>query len=294
MAVENRRPGHAGTPVSDGGDVMAAFFTCENGRYIPGRKSLSAWSATQLSGTVVCGLLAHGLETCSPGIEFVPARFAVDMFSPVLDEPIELRSAVVGDGNRIRVADAHIVQRNQVRARATAQFLIASAEPPGEIWRPIHDMPVPDARLDHADGSMPLFKSGAGEWTHSFTSGLNSHRKTVWNNIPPLVDGMPITTFERSAVVADFTNLVCNWGTAGVGYINTDVTMTLSRLPEGPELGLHAWDNVSANGIAVGTASLYDRTGPLGTCTITALSNARRQVDVAVAGEAQPATAGMI
>lgn len=54
------------------------------------------------------------------------------------------------------------------------------------------------------------------------------------------------------------------------------------------------WDNVSANGIAVGTASLYDRTGPLGTCTITALSNARRQVDVAVAGEAQPATAGMI
>lgn len=273
---------------------MAAFFTCENGRYIPGRKSLSAWSATQLSGTVVCGLLAHGLETCSPGTEFVPARFTVDMFSPVLDEPIELRSAVVRDGNRIRVADAHIVQRSRVRARATAQFLIASAEPPGEIWRPIHDMPVPDARLDHADGSMPLFKSGAGEWTHSFTSGLNSHRKTVWNNIPPLVDGVPITAFERSAVVADFTNLVCNWGTAGVGYINTDVTMTLSRLPEGPELGLHAWDNVSANGIAVGTASLYDRTGPLGTCTITALSNARRQVDVAVAGEAQPATAGMI
>ncbi|WP_260395829.1 hypothetical protein [Rhodococcus sp. KBW08] len=74
---------------------MAAFFTCENGRYIPGRKSLSAGSATQLSGTVVCGLLAHGLETCSPGTEFVPARFTVDMFSPVLDEPIELRSAVV-------------------------------------------------------------------------------------------------------------------------------------------------------------------------------------------------------
>lgn len=176
---------------------MAAFFTCENGRYIPGCKSLSAWSATQLSGTVVCGLLAHGLETCSPGTEFVPARFAVDMFSPVLDEPIELRSAVVRDGNRIRVADAHIVQRN--RARAAAQFLIASAEPPGEIWRPIHDMPVPDVRLDHADGSMPLFKSGAGEWTHSFTSGLNSHRKTVWNNIPPLVDGMPITGHHGGA-----------------------------------------------------------------------------------------------
>lgn len=273
---------------------MAAFFTCENGRYFPARKSLSAWSPTQLSGTVVCGLLAHALETHSPGPEFVPARFTVDMFSPVLDEPIELRSMVVRDGNRIRVADAEIIQRSSVRARATAQYLIASTDPPGEIWRPTQDLPIPDVRLDHPDGSMPLFKSGSGDWTHSFTSGLNSHRKTVWNNIPPLIEGKPITAFERSAVVADFTNLMCNWGTAGVGYINTDVTLTLSRLPEGPELGLAAQNHVSTNGIAVGTASLYDRTGPLGTCTITALSNARRQVDVAVAGEIQPATAAMI
>ncbi|MFD4407232.1 acyl-CoA thioesterase domain-containing protein [Nocardia sp. NPDC058499] len=255
---------------------------------------MSAWTPTQLSGTSVCGLLAHGLETCSPGPEFVPARFTVDMFSPVLDEPIELRSVIVRDGNRIRVADAQILQRDRIRARATAQYLVVSAEPPGQIWRPAPDLPVPDARLDHLEGSMPLFKSGSGDWTHSFTSGLNPHRKTVWNNIPPLVDGMPITAFERSAVVADFTNLMCNWGTEGVGYINTDVTMTLSRLPQGPELGLQARDHASSDGIAVGAATLYDRTGPLGSCMITALSNTRRQLDVAAAAAARPVTAGTI
>lgn len=294
MAVENSRPGRVDTLGTDSDDVMAAFFTRENGRYLAGRKSLSAWTPTQLSGTVVCGLLAHGIENCSPGTGFVPARFTVDMFSPVLDEPIDLRSAVVRDGNRIRVIDAQIVQRGHVRARATAQYLMVSAEPPGQIWRPDQDLPVPDVRLDHREGSMPLFKSGSGGWTHSFTSGSNAHRKTVWNNIPPLVEGMPITAFERSAVVADFTNLMCNWGTAGVGYINTDVTMALSRLPEGPELGLRARDHVSNEGIAVCAATLYDRTGPLGTCMITALSNARRQVDVAAAGQAQPATAATI
>ncbi|MER7454317.1 hypothetical protein ABTW96_28970 [Nocardia beijingensis] len=38
---------------------------------------------------------------------------------------------------------------------------------------------------------------------------------------------------------------------------------------------------VAADGISIGTATSYDRTGPLGTCVVTALSNARRQVDLA-------------
>ncbi|MFE3025147.1 hypothetical protein ACFXG3_13545, partial [Nocardia tengchongensis] len=53
----------------------------------------------------------------------------------------------------------------------------------------------------------------------------------------------------------------------------------------GPELGLQARDHVSANGIAVSTATLYDRAGALGLSTITALSNARRQVDMAAFAE---------
>lgn len=105
----------------------------------------------------------------------------------------------------------------------------------------------------------------------------------TWVNVPPLIAGAPITPFERAAFVADFTNGMCNSGTAGVSYINSDVAMTLSRLPEGPELGLQALDRVSADGIAVCAANLYDRTGPLGVSTITALSNARRQVDIAAA-----------
>lgn len=260
---------------------MTAFFTREDGRHIPGRMAASAWSTAQLAGTAVCALLAHGLETHRPGTGYVPARFTVDLFSPVLSEPIELRSSIVRDGNRIRVADAEIVQHGRVRARATAQFLIASSAPPGQIWQPTRDLPVPETRLDSPEGSPPLFKSGSGDWTHDFASGVNSHRKAAWVNVPPLFEDAPATPFERAAFVADFSNLLCNWGTAGVGYINTDASLSLSRLPQGPELGLQARDHVSANGIAVSTATLYDRVGPLGSCAVTALSNAQRQVDIA-------------
>ncbi|GAB2544684.1 acyl-CoA thioesterase domain-containing protein [Nocardia heshunensis] len=260
---------------------MVAFFTRENGRYTASQMAVSAWSDAQLAGTAVCGLLAHELENHSPGTDFRPARFTVDLFSPVRNEPLELRSSIVRDGRRIRVADASVVQDGQVRARATVHFLALADEPPGEVWQPARELPVPETPLDGPFGNPPLFKSGDLDWTHDFASGVNALRKAAWNNVPAVVEGLPVTPFERAAFVADTANLVCNWGTGGVGYINTDVALTLSRLPEGREVGLFAQDHMSADGIATATATMYDRSGPLGTVTITALSNAMRQVDMA-------------
>lgn len=192
---------------------------------------------------------------------------------------------MVRAGNRIRVVDTQIVQQGKVRSRATAQFLTYSQPPPGQVWQPEQDYPVPEKSLDHPEGSLPLFKSGDSDWTHDFTSGVNPYRKSTWVNVPPLLHGHPITPFERTAFVADFTNVISNWGTDGVGYINTDVTMALCRLPEGHELGMQAQDHITTDGVAVSTTTLYDRSGPLGTCTTTALSNSLRQVDVASAYE---------
>lgn len=262
-----------------------AFFFEDDGHYIPTRKAVSAWSPNQLGGTAVCALLAHELEKHSPGASYVPARFTADLFSPVLAEPVELHSSVVRDGNRIRVVDAQIIQQGEVRTRATTQFLTYSEEPPGQVWKSGHNYPLPEQRLDHPQGSLPLFKSGDGDWTHDFTSAVNAHRKSTWVNVPPLLHGHAITPFERAAFVADFTNLMGNWGTDGVGYINTDVTMTLSRLPIGHELGMQAQDHIAANGVAVSTTTIYDRSGALGTCIVSALSNSHRQVDVASAYE---------
>jgi hypothetical protein len=75
--------------------------------------------------------------------------------------------------------------------------------------------------------------------------------------------------------------MVTNWGSNGVEYINTDIAMTLAREPEGVEIGLLATDRVEADGIAVGTAAMFDRRGPLGTVTVASLANARRTVNFA-------------
>jgi hypothetical protein len=51
-------------------------------------------------------------------------------------------------------------------------------------------------------------------------------------------------------------------------------------VPSGPGIGVLAQDQVAYAGVAVGTTTLYDRSGPLGTAVVTALSNVRRQVDM--------------
>jgi hypothetical protein len=76
--------------------------------------------------------------------------------------------------------------------------------------------------------------------------------------------------------------MVTNWGSNGVEYINTDITLTLARLPEGREIGLVATDRVSHEGIAVGTATVFDRRGRLGTSVVTSIANAKRSVDFEV------------
>ncbi len=74
---------------------------------------------------------------------------------------------------------------------------------------------------------------------------------------------------------------MCHWESGGAGYINADVTVTLARLPIGYELGLRADNTIAADGISIGSATLYDRTGAVGTCVVTTLSNARRRIDFA-------------
>ncbi|MFJ9368827.1 thioesterase family protein [Nocardia sp. NPDC101769] len=257
---------------------MVSFFVTRDGQYEAQGHGVSQWSSKQVNGPAVCGLLARQLERHCPAEGFIPARLTVDMLRPVLNEPISVQSAVIREGTRVTVADASIVQQGELRARATAVFLASASEPPGQTWQPCIPLPAPQARLISPDGEPPLLKFGESDWTDNLSAGQNADCKVLWHNLIPLIEGEPISPFQRAAAMGDATNFVCHWGSAGIGYINADMTLTLSRLPEGPELGLQAQDQIARGGIAVGTATLYDRAGRLGTCVVTAVANARRQV----------------
>ncbi|CAN5485557.1 hypothetical protein BH11ACT6_BH11ACT6_23560 [soil metagenome] len=64
-----------------------------------------------------------------------------------------------------------------------------------------------------------------------------------------------------------------------MGYINGDLTVALSRLPHDEWVGVEADSHWVANGVSVGTATLFDSAGAFGTGMVTAVSNPAAQID---------------
>ena len=258
---------------------MVAFFSAVDGGSLrPEHLAISPWSRSQVGGYAICGTLARSIEHSRRIDGFMPARLTVDLFKPVVNDLFDTRSVVVRSGPRIEVVDSEIVQNGEVKARASALFVAAGDEPPGVLWR--SDDPLPEAPNVVDRVGPPLLKSGEGPWSGDFSAHQNSDRKMVWQNFPPLVEGEVMSAFQRAAVMAETTSLVCHWGSEGAGFINIDTTLALIRLPVGSGLGLRVDSQVSQHGISVGTATMFDRLGHLGNCTVTAIANARRQVDL--------------
>lgn len=85
--------------------------------------------------------------------------------------------------------------------------------------------------------------------------------------------------FVGALVATESTSLVTNLGTRGIGYINGDLTVAMARLPVGDWIGVQADPHWVADGIAVGTATLFDQTGALKTGMVTAVSNPAARID---------------
>jgi hypothetical protein len=92
-------------------------------------------------------------------------------------------------------------------------------------------------------------------------------------DIRPLIAGEELTPFTRAAMAGDMVSSLTHYGTAGLEFINADYTLTLSRLPQGPYLGLAASTHFSHAGVATGTATIVDQYGPIGSGVANALSN---------------------
>ncbi|MBM7459045.1 acyl-CoA thioesterase domain-containing protein [Rhodococcus coprophilus] len=256
------------------------FFTEADGVYTPTKYAASPWSDAMLNGPCVSGLVARELENAHAPEGFVPARFTLDLFAPVRNETITFTTTRVRDGNRIRVADANLIQDGKVSARATIVYLRRSAQPPGSVWtRDEHPAP-PQEVLDSPPATDTYsWYSSDGRWSRGRSEHQNAGRKRLWSRQLPVIVGEEQSPFVNIAMVGEGTSFVTNWGDEGVGYINADVTLALSRLPEGLEVGVEADNHIGTDGVAVGTAVLFDRLGPFGTGVVTALANAHRQVD---------------
>jgi acyl-CoA thioesterase len=94
--------------------------------------------------------------------------------------------------------------------------------------------------------------------------------------VHPLIEGGALTPFQRVALAADFASPMANSGTNGLGYINTDITLYLHRLPVTEWIGFETLAHHAAEGVAVGECMLYDEAGAIGRSIVAALAQKQR------------------
>ncbi len=253
-----------------------AFFKRDGESYLPQPAARGPWRADSLHGRVTIGLLGYELERTHGGAQWLPARLTVDMYRLPDFSPITAVTRVVRGGKRIQVVDCELMQSGKSVARGTAQFLIRGENAPGKTWSPPNwDAPKPDDLPPPPPGQF-----GERMWKMRNVSDWfgtdETRRRGAWMaEIRELVEGSPLTPFTRVAVAADFASPLANRHETGLGYINTDMTVYLHRLPVGEWIGFEKINHQASEGVAIGECFLHDVEGPIGSASCAALRQSR-------------------
>ncbi len=266
--------------------MTLSFFTSDGDALAPSDLARSLWSQDQMHGVALSGAMARSLEAAVAELgrpELRPARYTLDLFRAARMQPCRTTTRVVREGRRLCLVDTVLEQGGEPVARASGLFLQPSEPAPGAVWQPDEEFSPPPLEMAPVseEPRVPLFSSEERGWTTSFGDHQNGQRKMTWQTGMPVLPGEDPSPFVSAASVADATSMVTNWGSGGVEHINTDVTLTLARLPQTREIGLAAVDRVSSEGIAAGVAAMFDRQGRVGSVVVSSLANTKRSIDFA-------------
>jgi Thioesterase-like superfamily len=254
----------------------AHFTLTEGDAYMPSPFAQSHWGEDHLNGPAVVGLAARMLEKHCGSPEFTPVRFTADLFRAARNVPTTVDVRLVRDGRRVRSAECDVLQDGRAVTRATLVQYRRSSAPPGRQWT----APTSLVQPPPPDGSvLPFVGSDAVGWTRSPAAHQNDTRKRFYNDGIKVVAGDKNSPFVRAVMIAEATSLVTNLGTEGIGYINGDLTAAFSRLPVDDWIGIQADSHWAADGISVGTATLFDHKGAFGAGMVTAVANPAAQID---------------
>ncbi len=259
-----------------------AHFTPIDGAFVPNRFAHSHWGDNHLMGPAVVGLAAQSLEDAFGSSDLHPARLTVDLFRPARGVATTVATRLVRDGRRVRSAEADVVQGDVTVARATLVLYRRSSSPPGEQWTSGIEF-TPPVAFDAEDDESSLPYTGSDDigWTRKVGDHQNSSRTRFFDRGIDVLAGRRNTPFVRATMIAEQTSLTTHLGSRGIGYINGDLTVALARLPRSEWIGIQADAHWAADGISVGSSTLFDSAGAFGTGVVTAVANPAAQIDFA-------------
>jgi hypothetical protein len=246
------------------------FFRQEGELFVPTAIAQGTWAEDSLHGRAVVGLLGFEIERRLGEPGFLPARLTVDLYRMPPSAPLEIRTRLLRDGRRIRLAEAEVFAAGVSCARALGLFLRMGDPSVRPVWsRGRGNAPPPsEAPASHQHWTI------GGVWDFRPVSGFDgAGPRSAWmRELREMVGGHPHTPFSRVAAAADVASPFAHaHGNSGLDYINSDLTIYLHRLPAGEWVGVEAAEHGAAEGVAAGACFLHDEVGPIGLVACAAL-----------------------
>jgi len=244
-----------------------ALFTPDNGRFVPSGHVRGPWDPGAMHGGPPAALMGGAMESLPTDTAMAVVRTTVEILRPVPARPITVAARVERNGRRVQLLSASLSEGDTELCRATAWRIrvtdldIESHHDEGQAFV------GPDASTPHVPDSVePAFHRTGVEMRYARGSFEELGPATVWIRLAmPVVAGETPTPLQRALAAADFGNgvsAVVPWGQ--FVFINTDLTVYLTHVPEEEWICLEATTEMDPRGIGLAHSRLYDQRGPIG------------------------------
>lgn len=212
-------------------------------------------------------LVGHVLETDHPRDDVQFVRVTLEILRPVPVGRLHVATQVLRGGKKVEHLGATLRTDDGTPIMTATAWRIRTKDVPltdgvgveGQgVPGPEHGEETSDFFTDHADGYVHAMQVRfvQGGWT---TRGP----AVAWMRMRhPLVEGVAPTPLVRTLVAADSGNGV-SARFEGL-FINPDLTVHWTRLPEGEWVCLEAHTTLTDHGIGLAQSVLHDERGPFG------------------------------
>ncbi|HET8739522.1 MAG TPA: thioesterase family protein [Acidimicrobiia bacterium] len=258
------------------------------GVYLPGESddvyvstplASAGWYEEGQHGGAFSALIAGHIETFVPTLtDMEVSRITVEIFRVIPLVPLRIITEVIREGKKIQHVQARVYDESDLLLSvANVQRLrVVDLPLPDHAAPPPLTIPLPDeieARVGDAWGvgsrGKVLFHRHALEIREARGGFEEPGPATVWMRlVTPIVAGRENTPLQRVMATADFPNGVSRvldydeWV-----FMNPDLTVHVSRYPQGEWVALDAVSTYGHQGRGLATGTLWDTTGFLGRTT---------------------------
>ncbi|WP_296675666.1 thioesterase family protein [Novosphingobium sp.] len=222
------------------------YYEADGETYSPTALSRSPWDMRAIAGGPVSALLAIGAEDSVLAVDFEIARFQVDIFGKVPNQPLTMSGEVLRDGRQTKLhritllADAKpVAQAHVLRVRRLA----------APIFEVPHDYPDPET-IPVQEGPRSARMAGAITLRRVLGGPGIPGRGVSWLSMEgEVIGGQTPSNFVKACLFADFGNGFGNATNAGEwSYANLDITIQFLRMPLGNWFLLDAETHMAGNG----------------------------------------------